>query len=80
MFEKGNSGLISTGLRDRIANLLAVLDAAGRPADMALPGYRLHELQGGQKGVWSATVSGNWRITFRFPGGNAVDVDLFNYH
>jgi toxin HigB-1 len=47
---------------------------------LAPPGYRLHPLKGAQKGLWSITVSGNWRITFGFAGGNAVDVDLIDYH
>ena len=50
------------------------------PEDMALPGYRLHRLRGNLKGVWSITVSGNWRIVFRFDGGNAFDIDLIDYH
>jgi len=25
-------------------------------------------------------VTGNWRITFRFDGDDAVDVDLEDYH
>ena len=29
---------------------------------------------------WSVTVSGNWRIVFRFEGGHACDVDLIDYH
>ncbi|MDO6749231.1 type II toxin-antitoxin system RelE/ParE family toxin, partial [Gilvimarinus sp. 1_MG-2023] len=33
---------------------------------MDLPGLSLHELSGSRKGTWSVTVSGNWRITFRF--------------
>jgi RelE-like toxin of type II toxin-antitoxin system HigB len=33
-----------------------------------------------QKGIWSITMSGNWRITFRFEGGNAHDVNLIDYH
>ena len=31
-------------------------------------------------GVWSVTVSGNWRITFRFEDGNAYIVDYQDYH
>jgi toxin HigB-1 len=29
---------------------------------------------------WSVTVSGNWRIIFRFEEGDAYDVDLIDYH
>ena len=45
-----------------------------------LPGYRLHVLKGRLKGVWSVTISGNWRIVFRFVDGDAFDVDLVDYH
>jgi proteic killer suppression protein len=80
MFEKGRERLIEPSLRIRVANILAVLDAASSALDLAAPGNRLHELKGDQEGVWSVTVSGNWRITFRFTGGNAHDVDLTDYH
>ena len=80
MFEKGQARLIDPALRVRVANVLAVLDAASSALDLAGPRNRLHELQGDQEGVWSVTVSGNWRITFRFTDGNAYDVDLIDYH
>jgi proteic killer suppression protein len=28
----------------------------------------------------SVSVSGNWRVTFRFEGPDAVDVDYLDYH
>lgn len=31
-------------------------------------------------GYWAVTVSGNWRIVFRFAGADATDVDLVDYH
>jgi len=80
MFENGQARLIDPGLRVRVANILAVLDAASSALDLAGPRNRLHELQGDQKGIWSVTVTGNWRITFRFTGGNAHDVDMIDYH
>jgi len=46
---------------------------------MDLPGLRLHELKGDRKGTWSVTVSGNWRVTFRFEGKDALDVDYVDY-
>ncbi|MBC6445228.1 MAG: hypothetical protein GDA50_07375 [Alphaproteobacteria bacterium GM202ARS2] len=36
--------------------------------------------EGGRVGTWSLTVTGNWRLTFRFEGGNAFDVDFEDYH
>jgi proteic killer suppression protein len=77
---EGDSSRISAALRDRIENVLAVLDSAAAPADADLPGYRLHALKGRLKGHWSITISGNWRITFRMERGDAVDLDLTDYH
>lgn len=64
----------------RLARILDRLDASIRPQDMNLPGYRLHELSGRKKGTWAVCVSGNWRVTFRFDGADAVDVDYRDYH
>jgi len=47
---------------------------------MNLPGFRLHPLKGDLAGFWAVTVSGNWRIVFRFARGHADDVDLIDYH
>ena len=52
------------------------LDLSRGPEDMNLPGFRLHELKGRLKGHWAVSVSGNWRVTFRFEDGAAVDVDF----
>ena len=60
--------------------LLTSLDAAKKPADMGLPGYRLHPLKGERKGQWAVSVSGNWRLVFVFENGDAMDVDLIDYH
>jgi proteic killer suppression protein len=65
---------------ERIRRMLDRLEASTKPEDMNLPGYRCHALKGDRKGTWSASVSGNWRITFRFEAGNAIDVNLENYH
>ena len=47
---------------------------------MDLPGLRLHELKGKRSGIWSVTVSGNWRVSFRFTDGDAEIVDYEDYH
>jgi proteic killer suppression protein len=53
---------------------------ASEAGNMNLPGFRLHPLKGDLAGFWAVTVSGNWRIVFRFARGHADDVDLIDYH
>ena len=59
---------------------LAALDTARSLGDMDIPGYRLHQLAGARSGVWSISVSGNWRVTFKFLEGDATIVDYEDYH
>lgn len=47
---------------------------------MNLPGYRLHELIGREKNMWSVSVNGNWRVTFYFENQDAILVDYIDYH
>jgi proteic killer suppression protein len=47
---------------------------------MNLPGLGLHSLKGSLKSFWSVSVSGNWRVIFRFENGNAADIDYLDYH
>ena len=65
----------------RIRRVLAILDGAGKIEDVnRLPGMRLHRLKGDLAAFWSVSISGNWRIIFRFENGDAIDVDLVDYH
>ena len=52
----------------------------GAAEGMNLPGFRLHALEGPLKGHYAVWVSDNWRVTFRFEEGVAVDVDYVDYH
>ena len=47
---------------------------------MDVPGFRLHPLQGAERGRWSVWVNGNWRVTFAFEEGHAYVVDYEDYH
>jgi proteic killer suppression protein len=80
LYERGDPSRISADQLDRITLALADLDAATKPSELDLPGYRLHPLRGDRKGSWSISISGNWRITFRFEDGDVYDVDLVDYH
>lgn len=79
-FCKNNYGGIPGQFAGRIERILDRLDAAMRPDDMNLPGFKFHPLKGDRKGDYAVSVSGNWRITFRFDGEDACNVDLEDYH
>jgi proteic killer suppression protein len=46
------------------------------------PGWKLHPLKGDLKGSWSLSVTGNWRLIFRYDEqtNTASDIDLIDYH
>ena len=71
---------VSPAHLDRLRDILAVLDRSRVPEDMGLPGFRLHPLKGALKGHWAVSVSENWRVTFRFENGHAIEVDYLDYH
>jgi proteic killer suppression protein len=80
LYDKGDRRKVPSSLADKIERILARLDQTNDPSGMDLPGYRLHPLKGDLAGFWAVTVSGNWRIVFRFESGATTDVDLIDYH
>ena len=77
---RGTTAGIQVAHAKRLRLILSNLDQAESPDDMDLPGLRLHPLRGDKKGVWSVSVSGNWRVTFRFNGRDAEIVNYEDYH
>jgi proteic killer suppression protein len=60
---------------------LQMLDSACAPEDLrAPPGNRLEALRGDRKGEWSIRINDQWRVCFRFSGGDAFDVAIVDYH
>ena len=80
LYERGERQGVPPQYANKIERILARLDVATMPADMDLPGFRLHRLRGQLAGHWSVRVSGNWRIVFSFRGQDASDVNLVDYH
>lgn len=79
-FKSGSTAGIQAAHAKKLRLILGRLNAASYAKDMNLPGLRLHELSGNRVGIWSVTVSGNWRVTFRFEDGDAEIVDYEDYH
>lgn len=60
---------------------LQMLDDAYAIEDLrSPPGNRLEALRGDHQGQWSIRINDQWRVCFRFEDGNAVDVEIVDYH
>jgi proteic killer suppression protein len=79
-WERGDQSRINPVHFPKIRRAMLALDAASQPTDMNLPGYGFHGLSGDLKGFYAVKVTGNWRVIFRFDGGDAIDVDYLDYH
>jgi len=78
--ETGTLRGINPAHAKKLARILSFLEQAEQPADVDLPGWQLHPLKGGLLGFWSISVSGNWRVVFRFAGSDIELVDYLDYH
>ena len=62
--------------------ILGFLEAMADPEEMkAPPKWAAHQLTGDRRGVWSLTVTRNWRLTFRVDEDGVLQaLDLEDYH
>jgi proteic killer suppression protein len=81
LYKSGDGRDLPSSMVEKISDILLAIDEAAHPDEVGLfPGWRLHPLKGELKGFWSVTVSGNWRVIFRFEEGDAFDLDFVDYH
>lgn len=79
-FRDGSKAGIQPHHANKLRIMLTMLDNAKQPDDMNAPGWRFHSLIGDLAGHYSVMINGNWRMTFRFEGGDAELVDYQDYH
>ena len=79
-FKTGSKAGIQPVHATKLAEQLFTLNRAADPVDMSFPGWNLHPLKGELAGHWAAKVNGNWRMTSRFEGNDAILVDYRDYH
>ena len=67
---------------ERIARRkLLLLDQAQRLGDLRVPpGNRLERLAGDRKARYSIRINDQWRIYFLWTNGDALDVEIVDYH
>jgi proteic killer suppression protein len=79
-FETGKAKGIPADMAKRIQTRLNVLNRARELRDLNLPGFGFHALKGDRKGEYALTVTGNYRLTFRFENSDVLDLNLEDYH
>ena len=79
-FETGKKAGIQAKHAKKLRMQLTAIDTAQVLDDIDLPGFSLHPLKGNRSGIWSISVSGNWRVTFEFRDGNAYILNYEDYH
>jgi len=79
LFEQGSSRKVKQDLQSRALRRLDVLEQAETLADLNLPGFNFHGLQGVPK-RYSLHINGPWCITFEWKDGDALKINLEQYH
>ncbi len=79
LFETGAAARLWADLAARALRRLDVLDQAAELTELALPGFDFHPLRGRPQ-RYSLHVNGPWCITFEWEDGDALRVDLEQYH
>lgn len=68
-------------IQERARAKLLAIDSAGRIGDLRIPpGNRLEVLRGDRRGQYSIRINDQWRICFLWDGGNALEVEIVDYH
>ena len=77
----GKHKRVPSQLSDRLIRKLDMLNGAKELRDLSSPpSNHLHQLYGDRKGQWAISVSGHWRLCFKFEKGDIFDLELVQYH
>ena len=80
-YTTGKSRRIPPDIHKRAAMRLTQLDAATRIDDLRMPpSNRLEALKRDRAGQWSIRINDQWRICFSYENGDALDVEIVDYH
>ncbi len=79
-YEEGKGTKLPVAQLSKIRRILDVLDAVSSEEDIKAMGLGVHKLKGEYAQFWALSVTGNYRIIFRFHAGDIYDIDYLDYH
>ena len=76
------SGLPPQSVEKIFAILMFLTNMRAEDELQKVPLWKAHRLTGDRKGMWSLSVTSNWRLTFRVDekAGEIFDLNYENYH
>jgi proteic killer suppression protein len=81
LFERRPTRRFGSDVQKIALRKLRMLDAAVNLEDLRVPpGNRLERLRGDRGGQHSIRINDQWRICFRWSGGDAHQVEIVDYH
>jgi proteic killer suppression protein len=81
LFQRERGSKLARPLQRAALRKLLLLDAAESLDDLRVPpSNHLEKLVGERKGQYSIRVNDQYRICFRWEGGEASDVEVVDYH
>jgi proteic killer suppression protein len=81
LFRRERRSKLARPLQRAALRKLLLLDAAESLDDLRVPpSNHLEKLVGDRKGQYSIRVNDQYRICFRWEGGNAHSVEIVDYH
>lgn len=81
LYIKGRSKKFPPEIISRAVIKMEYINLAATLEDLRIPpSNRLHLLSGQRKGQYSISVNDQWRICFKYIDGDAIDVELTDYH
>ena len=81
--EHDNVAAVRPADAPRLRRIISFLQDMEREEELwTVPGWRAHRLSGDRNGIWSLSVTKNWRITFRIDRSKVeiADLDYEDYH
>jgi proteic killer suppression protein len=79
-YEEGLAAKLPSMQLSKMRRIFDMLDAITSEDDIKKLGHNLHKLKGEYANFWALTITGNYRIIFRFHAGDVFDIDYLDYH
>ena len=81
LFNRKRIKKLPPDLSQRARSKLLIIHAATSENDLRVPpGNHFEKLKGDKKDLCSIRINDQWRITFKWVGGNANEVTITDYH